>query len=121
MTLARAATAFWVARTDEADALAARALAQDPTNTWTWERHGMARLFGGGDPEGAIADFNRVLRLRGPSMSRINCLSRCTCQGRPIGGGFPLAPYNIGREPGCYLALWDGRGSRAGGWGPICR
>ena len=74
VTVARAATAFWVGRPDEADALAARALAQDPTNTWAWERYGMARLFGGGDPERAIADFNRALRLRGPSLSRINCL-----------------------------------------------
>jgi tetratricopeptide (TPR) repeat protein len=74
VTVARAATAFWGARQDEADALAARALAQDPTNTWAWERYGMARLFGGGDPEQAIADFNRALRLRGPSLSRINCL-----------------------------------------------
>jgi predicted Zn-dependent protease len=74
VTVARAATAFWVAQPDEADALATRALAQDPTNTWAWERYGMARLFGGGDPEQAIADFNRALRLRGPSLSRINCL-----------------------------------------------
>jgi AraC-like DNA-binding protein/TolB-like protein len=74
VTVARAATAFWVARPDEADALATRALAQDPTSTWAWERYGMARLFGGGDPERAIADFNRALTLRGPSLSRINCL-----------------------------------------------
>lgn len=74
VTVARAATAFWAARPDEADALAARALAQDPTNTWAWERYGFARLFGGGNPEHAIADFNRALRLRGPSLSRINCL-----------------------------------------------
>jgi AraC-like DNA-binding protein/TolB-like protein len=74
VTVARAATAFWVAQPDEADALATRALAQDPTNTWAWERYGMARLFGRGDPEQAIADFNRALRLRGPSLSRINCL-----------------------------------------------
>jgi len=74
VTVARAATAFWVVRPDEADALAARALAQDPTNTWAWERYGFAKLFGGGDPEQAIADFNRALRLRGPSLSRINCL-----------------------------------------------
>jgi len=75
VTAARAATAFWVLRQDEADALAARAVAQDPTNGWAWERHGMARLFGGGDPKQAIADFNRALRLRGPSLSRINCLT----------------------------------------------
>jgi adenylate cyclase len=74
VTAARAATAFWVARPDEADALAARALAQDPTNTWAWERYGFAKLFGGGDPEQSIADFNRALRLRGTSLSRINCL-----------------------------------------------
>jgi tetratricopeptide (TPR) repeat protein len=61
VTAARAATAFWVMRPDDADALAARALAQDPTNTWAWERYGFARLFGGGDPEQAIADFNRAL------------------------------------------------------------
>ncbi len=74
MTVARAATAFWVARPDEADALAARALAQDPTSTWAWERYGFVELFGGGDPEHAIADFDRALRLRGPSSSRINSL-----------------------------------------------
>ena len=72
LTAARAATALL--RQDEADALAARAVAQDPTNGWAWERHGMARLFGGGDPKQAIADFNRALRLRGPSMSRLNGL-----------------------------------------------
>ena len=75
VTVARAATAFWVLRQDEADALAARAVAQDPTNGWAWERHGMATLFSGGDPKQAIADFNRALRLRGPSLSRINCLT----------------------------------------------
>lgn len=75
VTVARAATAFWVLRPDEADALAARAVAQDPTNSWAWERHGMARLFSGGDPKLAIADFNRALKLRGPSLSRINCLT----------------------------------------------
>ncbi len=74
VTAARAATAFWLVRPDEADALAARALAQDPTNTWAWERYGMARLFGGGDPEQAISDFHRALGLRGPALSRINCL-----------------------------------------------
>ena len=74
VTVARAATAFWAARPDEADALATRALAQDPTDTWAWERYGFTRLYGGGDPDQAIADFNRALRLRGPSLSRINCL-----------------------------------------------
>jgi AraC-like DNA-binding protein/TolB-like protein len=75
VTVARAATAFWTLRLDEADAFAARAVAQDPTSAWAWERHGMARLFSGGDPEHAIVDFNRALRLRGPSLSRINCLT----------------------------------------------
>jgi AraC-like DNA-binding protein/TolB-like protein len=74
VTAARAATAFWAKQQEEADALATRALAQDPTSSWAWERYGLARLFGGGDPELAIADFNRALRLRGPSLSRINCL-----------------------------------------------
>jgi hypothetical protein len=59
----------------------------------------------------AIADFNRALKLRGPSLSR------------PIGGGFTLAPHSVGREPGCHLALCYGRLSHAGGGrlGPICR
>jgi adenylate cyclase len=70
--LARSATAGLSLRSQEADALAARALAMDPTCSWAWERRGHAQL-GGGDPDGAIADYARALKLRGPSLPRGNC------------------------------------------------
>jgi AraC-like DNA-binding protein len=73
VTVARAATAALSLQSPEADALATRALAMDPTSTWAWERRGLARLRSGSDPDCAIADFTRALKLRGPSLSRGNC------------------------------------------------
>ncbi len=73
VTLARGATAAMSLQSHEADALVTRALAMDPTCAWAWERHGVVRLSSGGDPDCAIADFTRALKLRGPSLSRGNC------------------------------------------------
>jgi adenylate cyclase len=72
VTLARSATASLSLRWHEADALATRALAMDPTCSWAWDRHGYARLSTGGDPNRAMEDFARALKLRGPSWSRGN-------------------------------------------------
>jgi AraC-like DNA-binding protein/TolB-like protein len=72
VTVARSATASLSLRWREADALATRALAMDPTCSWAWDRHGYARL-NGGDPDRAIVDFARALKLRGPSWPRGNC------------------------------------------------
>jgi adenylate cyclase len=71
VTLACSATAALSLQSHEADALAARALAMDPTCSWAWERHGNARLRGG-DPDRAIAYFARALKLRGASLPRGN-------------------------------------------------
>jgi adenylate cyclase len=72
VTLARSATASLSLCWHEADALATRALALDPTCSWAWDRHGFTRLSNGGDPDDAIADFARALTLRGPSWPRGN-------------------------------------------------
>ena len=57
----------------EAEALATRALAMDPTSAWAWERRGFTRVSSGGVPQHAIDDFRRALRLRGPAMPQSNC------------------------------------------------
>ncbi len=73
VTLARSATAGLSLQSHEAAALAARALAMDPTCSWAWERRGFSQLGSAGDPDHAIADFARALKLRGPSLPRGNC------------------------------------------------
>jgi adenylate cyclase len=74
VTTARGAAATLVFQPDEADALVARALAMDPTSTWAWERRGFLGLMNSpADADRVLADFERALQLRGPSLSRANC------------------------------------------------
>jgi tetratricopeptide (TPR) repeat protein len=76
VTVARASVASLLSisfERDEADALATRALAMDPTSAWAWERRGFTRVAAGGEPQQAIDDFLRALRLRGPDMPQSNC------------------------------------------------
>ena len=76
VTVARASAASLLSLLfdrDEADALATRALAMDPTSAWAWERRGFTRVSSGGEPQQAIDDFLRALRLRGPDMPQSNC------------------------------------------------
>ena len=76
VTVALASTASLLSLSfdrDEADALATRALAMDPTSAWAWERRGFTRVAAGGEPQQAIDDFLRALRLRGPDMPQSNC------------------------------------------------
>jgi AraC-like DNA-binding protein/TolB-like protein len=68
--MARGAIAWWMLRHDEGDALLTRALAMDPTSAWAWEYRGYTRLRYEKDPDRAIADIQRSLRLRGPGISR---------------------------------------------------
>ena len=72
VTTARAAVATLLLQPDDADALATRAVAMDPTCGWAWERRGFARLLIGDDPDAAINDFQRSLHLLGPYMPRDN-------------------------------------------------
>jgi AraC-like DNA-binding protein len=72
VTLARSTTASLSLHRHEAEALATRALAMDPTSSWAWERRGFTQLSNGGDPDRALADFVRALKLRGPSWPRGN-------------------------------------------------
>jgi hypothetical protein len=46
----------------------------DPTNHWAWERRGHHRLRADESPDLVIADFERALRLKAPSMPRANTL-----------------------------------------------
>ena len=74
VTTARAATAslsYWM---EELDALTARAVAMDPTNHWAWERRGLHRLRADEPPDQVIADLERALQLKAPSMPRANTL-----------------------------------------------
>jgi AraC-like DNA-binding protein/tetratricopeptide (TPR) repeat protein len=99
--VARGGVAGWVKQFDEADALLTRAVAIDPTCAWARERYAYSRFVNlpigrqnegeslfwsrttqqhradvqGNRPEDlAIADFHRALQLRGPGISRSNCL-----------------------------------------------
>jgi tetratricopeptide (TPR) repeat protein len=74
VTAARAATAslsYWM---EEADALAERALAMDPTSHWAWERRGLHRLRADKSPDLVIADLQNALHLKPPSMPHANTL-----------------------------------------------
>jgi hypothetical protein len=74
VTTARAAIAslsYWM---EDADALSARAVATDPTSHWAWERRGAYRLRANAPPDLVIADFERALRLRPPSLPRSSVL-----------------------------------------------
>jgi tetratricopeptide (TPR) repeat protein len=74
VTIARANAAGFVLQPDEEEALVTRALAMDPTSAWAWERRGVLRARRAGDADIAIGDFQRSMRLRGPGISRANCL-----------------------------------------------
>jgi AraC-like DNA-binding protein len=74
VTTARAATASLSYWTEDADALAARAVAMDPTSHWAWERRGHHRLRSDQPPDLVIADLERALHLKAPSMPRANTL-----------------------------------------------
>ncbi len=69
---ARAAVAALLFQRDDAEALATRAIAMDPTCAWAWERRGFARLLVGDDPDAALNDFQRSLHFLGPYMPRDN-------------------------------------------------
>jgi AraC-like DNA-binding protein len=74
VTTARAATAslsYWM---EDADALSARAVAMDPTSHWAWERRGTYRLRANHSSAPVIAEFERALRLRPPSLPRSSLL-----------------------------------------------
>lgn len=74
VTTARAATAslgYWM---EDADALSARAVAMDPTSHWAWERRAAYRLRANRSSDLVIADFERALRLRPPSLPRSSVL-----------------------------------------------
>jgi AraC-like DNA-binding protein/TolB-like protein len=73
VTVARASTASILLEWNEADVLATRALAMDPSSAWAWERRGFTRVFSSGGLDYAIDDFRRALRLRGPTMPQSNC------------------------------------------------
>jgi AraC-like DNA-binding protein/TolB-like protein len=73
VTTARGTAAAMSLQSDEGDALVSRALAMDPSSTWVWERRALLRV--AVNPDGAIADFIRALRLRAPTMPRSNCLA----------------------------------------------
>lgn len=74
VTTARAATAslsYWM---EDADALAVRAVAMDPTSHWTWERRGLHRLRADESPDLVIADLEQALSLKASSMPRANTM-----------------------------------------------
>lgn len=80
VTTARAAVATLLEQRDEAEVLAIRALAMDPTSGWAWERRGFTRLHCWDaanpvrcDADRAIADFRRAMQFHGPFMPRENC------------------------------------------------
>ena len=51
------------------ESLSARAVALDPTSGWAWERQAFVRLLLNGDPNTAVSDFCRALRLSGQAIS----------------------------------------------------
>ena len=71
---ARGAVAAWALQSDEADALATRALSIDPTSAWAWMLRGHTRRGFAGAAERAIADYQRSIQLRGPGISASSCL-----------------------------------------------
>jgi AraC-like DNA-binding protein len=73
VTAARSTATALALQPVEADALATRALAMDPTSAWAWERRGFLRLNSPADADVAITDFRRALQFRGPRISRANC------------------------------------------------
>jgi TolB-like protein/tetratricopeptide (TPR) repeat protein len=70
VTTTRAAIAslsYWM---EDADALSARAVAMDPTSHWAWERRGAYRIRAHERSDLVIADLERALRLKPPSLPR---------------------------------------------------
>ncbi|MBS0560258.1 MAG: helix-turn-helix domain-containing protein [Proteobacteria bacterium] len=82
-----ASVATLMGRNGEADWLAARATAMDPTSGWAWERRAHQRLNAGENSDRVIADFQRAMVLHGAFMPRENCLlgiAQANCAaGRP--------------------------------------
>ena len=72
VTTARAAVASLLGQREEAEALATRALAMDPTSGWAWERCGV--LICEESPDRAVGYFRWARALHGPSMPQENCL-----------------------------------------------
>lgn len=72
--VARGAVHMMAGELDAADALLARALAQDPTFGWSWGRSGWLNSYRG-KPETAIAHFNRAISLEPYAASRANCFA----------------------------------------------
>ena len=68
---ARGAVASLLGLRPDAEALAERALAMDPTSAWAHERAGV--LLWTEKPDAAIACFNRAIQLHGPFVARENC------------------------------------------------
>ncbi|HSU04477.1 MAG TPA: hypothetical protein VLI93_02805, partial [Acetobacteraceae bacterium] len=75
VTTARSAVAALTFQSHDAESLATRAMAMDPTSGWAWERRGFARLLCDEDTDLAIADFRRAVQLYGPSMPLDNCFN----------------------------------------------
>ncbi len=55
----------------EADSLAVRAVAMDPTSTWAWERRAFTGLCRGEHPDKLIDEYTRALQLRGPDWPHV--------------------------------------------------
>ena len=71
VTTALAGVAMLSGQRDLAEPLVERAVAQDPTSGWAWERKGFMHIED--SPELAIACFDRAIRLLGPHLPKENC------------------------------------------------
>ncbi len=71
VTTARAMAMSMSWQCQEADSLAVRAVAMDPTSTWAWERRGFTGLCGGEHPDKLISEYTRALQLRSPDWPHV--------------------------------------------------
>jgi AraC-like DNA-binding protein len=108
VTTARAATAslsYWM---EDADALAERGVAMDPTNHWGWERRGLHCLRADGLADAALADLERALRLKPSSMPRANTLLNIATAHRLAGRPQQAIPFTsaaLSESPADWMRL----------------
>jgi hypothetical protein len=108
VTTARAATAslsYWM---EDADALAERGVAMDPTNHWGWERRGLHCLRADGLADAALADLERALRLKPSSMPRANILLNIATAHRLAGRPQQAIPFTsaaLSESPADWMRL----------------
>jgi TolB-like protein len=122
---ARSGITMLAGQREDAEALLGRAQAIDPSFAWAWERSAWVRA-NYGEPEAALAHFQRAIPLKGPRAPMANCLAGIGTAHFGAGRHAEAASWirrALAENPGavwlnrvlapCYLALDEREAARA--------